>query len=77
MKVEKINPKTKYLYHYTLKENVKSILKDKAIISKDDYVFFTESLKDSVKAFESELLAPGKLYIDIDGNLKRREKVNK
>ena len=77
MKIEKINPRTKYLYHYTLKENVESILKDKAIISKDDYVFFTESLKDSVKAFESELLAPGKLYIDINGNLKRREKVNK
>lgn len=77
MKIEKINPRTKYLYHYTLKENVESILKDKTIISKDDYVFFTESLKDSVKAFESELLAPGKLYIDIDGNLKRREKVNK
>ncbi len=77
MKIKKVNPKTKYLYHYTLKENVESILKDKAIISKDEYVFFTESLNDSIKAFESELLAPGKLYIDIDGNLKRRDKVNK
>ena len=38
MKIEKINPRTKYLYHYTLKENVEIILKDKAIISKDDFI---------------------------------------
>ncbi len=77
MKIEKVNPKTKYLYHYTLKENVESILKDKAIISKDEYVFFTESLNDSINAFENEKLVPGKLYVDFNGNLKKRDKVNK
>ena len=45
MKVEKVNTKTKYLYHYTLKENVESILKYKTIISKDEYVFFYRKFK--------------------------------
>lgn len=51
MNIININPKTKYLYHYTLKKNVNKILDDKAIISKDQYVFFTKSLKDSINAF--------------------------
>lgn len=77
MKIEKVNPNIKYIYHYTLKENVEKILKDKAIISKDPYVFFTKSLNDSISAFENEIMQEGKLYIDVDGNLKKREKCNK
>lgn len=71
MKIEKINPNIKYLYHYTLKKNVEKILKDKLIISKDSYVFFTESLKDSITAFEREMMQENKLYINADGVLKR------
>ncbi len=51
MNIININPKINYLYHYTLKKNVNKILDDKAIISKDQYVFFTKSLKDSINAF--------------------------
>lgn len=77
MKIEKVNPDIKYLYHYTLKKNVEKILKDKAIISKDQYVFFTESLKDSNLAFEREMMQENKLYIDVNGVLRKREKCNK
>ena len=34
-----MNPKIKYVYHFTLKKNVEKILADKAIVSKDEYVF--------------------------------------
>lgn len=77
MKIKKINPKIKYLYHYTLKENLDKILKDKKIKSSDDYIFFTGNLKDSISSFENEIMAPNKLYIDLDGNLKRRKKVER
>ncbi len=39
MKVNEVRYDIKYLYHYTPKENVKKILLNKAIISKDEYVF--------------------------------------
>lgn len=77
MKIEKVNPKIKYLYHYTHKQNVDKILKDKAIISKDQYVFFTKSLEDSITAFEREMMVENKLYIDVNGVLRKREKCNK
>lgn len=77
MNIEKINPNIKYVYHYTLKKNVKKILNDKAIKSKDQYVFFTKSLNDSIIAFEREMMQENKLYIDIEGNLRKREKCNK
>lgn len=77
MKIEKVNPDIKYLYHYTLKKNVEKILNDEAIISKDEYVFFTGSLKDSILAFEREMMQEGKLYIDLNGVLRKREKCNK
>lgn len=77
MKIEKINPNIKYVYHYTLKKNVDKILNDKAIISKDEYVFFTKSLEDSISTFENEMMQEGKLYIDVNGILKKREKCNK
>lgn len=77
MNIEKINPNIKYVYHYTLKENVEKILEDQAIISKDQYVFFTKSLNDSIIAFEREMMQENKLYIDIDGILRRRKKCNK
>lgn len=73
MKIEKLNSKIKYLYHYTAKENVSKIMKDEAIISKDQYVFFTKSLKDSITAFEREMMIEGKPYIDVDGNLQKRK----
>lgn len=62
MNIININPKTKYLYHYTLKKNVNKILDDKAIISKDQYVFFTKSLKDSITAFKREMMVEGNIY---------------
>lgn len=77
MNIERINPNIKYIYHYTLKKNVEKILNDKAIKSKDKYVFFTKSLSDSITAFEREIMQEGKLYIDIDGNLQKRGKCNK
>lgn len=77
MNIEKINPNIKYVYHYTLKKNIKKILNDKAIKSKDQYVFFTKSLNDSIVAFEREMMHENKLYIDLDGILKKREKCNK
>lgn len=77
MKIEKVNPNIKYVYHYTLKSNAQKILQDKAIVSKDEYVFFTESLRESVLAFEREMMQDGKLYIDVDGVLRKREKCKK
>ena len=77
MNIQKVNSIIKYLYHYTAKENVSKIMQDKAIISKDQYVFFTESLKDSITAFEREMMVDGKLYIDVDGNLQERKRCNK
>lgn len=77
MKIEKINPNIKYVYHYTLKSNVNKILQDKKIMSKDKYVFFTKSLADSEYAFESEMMQEGKMYIDIGGNFRKRERCNK
>ena len=77
MNIEKVNPNIKYVYHYTLKKNVKKILNDKAIKSKDQYVFFTKSLNDSIIAFEREMMQDNKLYIDVEGNLRKREKCNK
>lgn len=77
MRARKIRPKTKYLYHYTLKSNVESILKDKAIKSRDDYVFFTGSLADSVKAFNNEIMSEGRPYFDLDGVLRYREKCDR
>lgn len=77
MKIERVNPKIKYLYHYTKKENIKKILQDKKIISKDKYVFFTKNLIDAKNLFESEYMNPDKMYIDLDGNLKKRGKCNK
>lgn len=77
MNIQKVNSNIKYLYHYTAKENVSKIMQDKAIISKDQYVFFTESLKDSITAFEREMMVEGKLYIDVDGNLQERKRCNK
>lgn len=76
MNIEKVNPNIKYVYHYTLKKNVKKILNDKAIKSKDQYVFFTKSLNDSIIAFEREMMQENKLYIDVEGNLIKREKCN-
>ena len=77
MEIERINPNIKYVYHYTLKKNVEKILSDKSIKSKDPYVFFTQSLNDSITAFEREIMQEGKLYIDLDGVLRKREKCNK
>ncbi len=77
MNIEKINPNIKYVYHYTLKKNVKKILNDKAIKSKDQYVFFTKNLNDSIIAFEKEMMQENKLYIDVEGNLRKRKKCNK
>ena len=76
MKIINVNPNIKYVYHYTLKKNVEKILRDKKIVSSDDYVFFTKSLNDSITAFENEMVE-GKLYIDLNNNLKKREKCNK
>ena len=72
MNIEKVNPNIKYVYHYTLKKNVKKILNDKAIKSKDQYVFFTKSLNNSIIAFEREMMQENKLYIDVEGNLRKR-----
>lgn len=77
MNIEKINPNINYVYHYTSKKNVKKILNDKAIKSKDQYVFFTESLHDSVIAFEREMMQENRPYIDVNGFLRKREKCNK
>ena len=77
MNIENVNPNIKYVYHYTEKKNITKILSDKAIISKDKYIFFTTSLSDSITAFEQEMMTEGKLYIDVDGNLKKRNKCNK
>ena len=77
MRARKISPKTRYLYHYTLKSNVESILKDKSIRSRDDFVFFTGSLADSVKAFNNEIMTEGRPYFDLDGVLRYREKCDR
>lgn len=77
MKIEKVNPKIKYLYHYTLKKNVNKILNDKSIKSEDQFVFFTKNLNDSIAAFEREMMQENRLYIDINGHLRKREKCNK
>lgn len=77
MKIEKVNPDIKYLYHYTKKENVAKILKDKKIISSDKYTFFTQNLIDAKKSFEEEIMQEDKLYIDINGILRKRGKNNR
>lgn len=77
MKIEKVNPDIKYIYHYTLKENVEKILKDKSIKSKDPYVFFTKSYSDSILTFEREMMQENKLYFDLGGVLRKRKKCNK
>lgn len=77
MKIEKVNPSIKYVYHYTPKKNIEKILSEKTIKSKDQYVFFTENLNDSVLAFEREMMQENRPYIDVDGILRKREKCNK
>lgn len=77
MKIEKVNPDIKYLYHYTKKENVAKILNDKKIISSDKYTFFTQNLNDAKKVFEEEIMQENKLYIDINGILRKRGKNNR
>lgn len=67
---------TKYLYHYTKKDNIDNILIDGKLKSKDKYIFFTGSLNDSVNMFEKEMINSN-YYIDIDLKLKKREYVSK
>ena len=63
--------KIKCLYHYTLKENVNSILTTKKIMSTDSYVFFTDSYDKSLELFEEEMMS-NKQYVDLDLKIKRR-----
>lgn len=77
MDIVKITPNVKYIYHYTKKSNVQKILNDRKIMSKDKYVFFTESLQDSIAIFEKEMMQEGRLYIDVNGVLRKREKCKK
>lgn len=67
---------TKYLYHYTKKENIDKIIKDKKFKSIDKYTFFTGSLNECITNFETEMMSY-KYYIDLDLKLKEREYSNK
>lgn len=71
MRIVKDKTKIKYLYHYTKKENIDSILQSKQIRSSDDYIFFTNSYEKSVELFEQEMMSDH-YYIDLDCKLKRR-----
>ena len=71
LKIEQDSRKIKYLYHYTLKENVKSILSSKVIKSSDNFIFFTDSYEKSVELFEDEMMT-SHYYYDLDCNLKKR-----
>ena len=71
MRVLKDKTKIKYLYHYTKKENIDSILQTKQIKSTDDYIFFTNSIEKSIELFETEMMS-NHYYIDLDCQLKRR-----
>ncbi len=74
--ITKDNRNIKYLYHYTLKENVDAILSSKQIKSTDDYMFFTDSYENAIELFEDEMMSDH-LYYDLEGKLKRREPANK
>lgn len=68
---EKFDKKIKYLYHFTKKDNVDKILKDKKLVSSDSLVFFTGSMSDCTSYFEREMMS-NNLYVDIDHNIKKR-----
>ena len=76
MRIIKVKKKINYLYHYTKRENVTSILKDKKIKSLDEFVFFTDSLKKCVSLFEKEMMSDN-LYIDVVGRLRQRVPASK
>ena len=69
--ITKDNRKIRYLYHYTPKENVEKILSSKKLISKDPYIFATDSYEKSVELFEQEMMSDH-IYIDVDCNIKKR-----
>ena len=71
MIIKKDNSKIKYLYHYTPKENVESIMSSGVIKSKDQYTFFTNDYYKSINLFENEMMS-NKFHITIDKVLERR-----
>lgn len=75
MKIIKDSSKIYYLYHYTPKENVDSIISSGVIKSKDPYTFFTNSYYKSVQLFEDEMMT-NKLHVTIDKKIERRSYAN-
>ena len=75
MIIKKNNKKIKYLYHYTLKENINSILSSGVIKSDDKYTFFTDNYYKSISLFENEMMS-NKIHITNDRVIKRRNYAN-
>ncbi len=75
MIIKKNKSKIKYLYHYTPKENVESIIQSGVIKSQDDYTFFTDNYYKSISLFEEEMMS-NKYHITIDKKLERRSYAN-
>ena len=76
MQIIKDKRKISYLYHYTKKENVESIVRTGEIRSSDEFVFFTDSFEKSVELFEQEMMNDV-FYYDLDCKLRRRVPVKK
>lgn len=70
--ISKYNNPLKYVYHYTLKDNVEKILKDKKIKANNDkYTFFCSSFEDCKLLFNNLMCKKIKY---IDDNLQVQER---
>ncbi len=75
MIIKKDNSKIHYLYHYTPKENVESILSSGVIQSEDQYTFFTDNYYKSINLFENEMMS-NKYHITKERIFERRSYAN-
>lgn len=56
------------VYHFTKKENVQKIRKDRQLKKfKDNYVFVCESYEDCINVIKNTILNPKARYMDFDG----------
>lgn len=72
MAYEKIEKPKGFLYHYTKRENLNSILQEGRIRRFNDLeCWFCTSLKDTLRLMEMTVMNEGHPYIDVKGILRR------
>ena len=73
MKLQKVFPKDKYIYHYTTRQHAQQILNEGIVRCRhDNFTFFTASYRDAVRVCHG-VLRKGSPYIANDLTLKYRE----